>query len=269
MRRVGLIGCGAIGSTVVEMWPEYIGHREHLAAILVRPRQIHATTTRVGRETVVTSDFAEFHACALDVVIEAAGHEAVAAYAPRLVEGGCHVHMLSSGALADDELRYRLETAAKRGRGRIVIPTGALAGFDGLRSMKAAGLTDVKYTSVKPVSAWRGTSAEDACRLEDLVTRWVLFRGTAKAAAIAFPRNANLASALALAGIVFDRTRVELVADPNATEISGRIEAVSAAGYLDLTLKGASFGGNPKTSRITAMSVIAALHDPLEVIGFG
>jgi aspartate dehydrogenase len=72
-----------------------------------------------------------------------------------------------------------------------------------------------------------------------------------------------------LAGIGFDRTRVELVADPHVTEISGRIEAVSAAGSLDLTLTGASFGENPKTSRITAMSAIAALHDPSEVIGFG
>jgi aspartate dehydrogenase len=268
MRRVGLIGCGAIGSTIVQMWQERLGSREHLAAVLVKPAQVHATTTRVGRETLVTSDLGKFHACGVDVVIEAAGHDAVAEYAPSLLERGCYVHMLSVGALAADELRYRLEAAAKRGGGRIVLPTGALAGFDGLLSMRAAGLIAVKYTSVKPLSAWRGTSAEEVCRLEDLITPRVVFAGSAKAAAIAFPRNANLASAVALAGIGFERTRVVLVADPEATEISGRIEATSAAGHLDLTLTGASFGANPKTSRITAMSAIASLHDPHDVIGF-
>ena len=268
MRKVGLIGCGAIGGTIVQMWRESLGHREQLVAVLVKPAQIEATTARVGREVLVTSDLGTFQACDLDVVIEAAGHDAVAQYVPSLLDRGCQVYMLSVGALADDELRYRLEAVAKRGGGRIVLPSGGLAGFDGLLSMKAAGLTSVKYTSVKPVDAWRGTSAEETCRLEDLVTPWVVFAGSAKAAAVAFPRNANLASAVALAGIGFERTRVVLVADPRATKISGHIEATSAAGRLDVTLTGASFEDNPKTSRITAMSAIASLHDPEDPVRF-
>jgi len=266
MRKVGLIGCGAIGTAIVELWKEHLSDREKLVAILVRSTQIATTMARVGRGTLVTADVNEFHGCALDVVIEAAGHGAVAQCSTRLLERGCDIHLLSAGALADDDLRHRLELAAKRGGARIIIPTGALAGFDGLRSLKTAGLIAVKYTSVKPVSAWRGTAAESTCRLDGLVEPWVVFAGPAKVAALAFPRNANLAASVALAGIGFERTCVELIADPHVTENSGRIEATSKVGRLEVTLTGASFSENPKSSRITAVSAIATLQDRAEII---
>jgi aspartate dehydrogenase len=268
MRNIGLIGCGAIGTAIIEMWPEHLEARERLAAVLVRPQQISSVTARVQKTTRVTASLEEFMASSLDVVIEAAGHGAVLHYAESLLESGCEFHVLSVGALADPSLRSRLEEAAKWGKGRIAIPAGALAGFDGLLSMRAAGLISVKYTSVKPVEAWRGTPAERACRLQDLVGPQVIFEGTASEAAKEFPRNANLAAAVALAGIGFERTRVELIADPRTCENSGRIEAVSTAAKLDLTLVSSSFSENPKTSRITAMSAIAALQARTELICF-
>lgn len=268
MRRIGLIGLGAIGATIVEMWARLLSERERLAAVLVRPAQVDVASRRVGPKTLVTPDIGTFLDSDLDIVIEAAGHGAVHDYAEKILAEGCELHVLSTGALADRVLRQRLQAFAGRGRGHIVIPSGALAGFDGLRSMRAAGLLSVKYTSAKPVHAWRGTPAEQAFRLDELDGPAVVFAGTAEEAARSFPRNANLAAAVALAGIGFEKTRVELVADPRLTDNLARIEAVSAVCKLDLTLTSIAFSENPKTSQITALSAIAALHDREELIRF-
>jgi aspartate dehydrogenase len=268
MRKVGLIGFGAIGAAIVEAWPRHLGSCASLCALLVRREQVGVVVPRVPQGTFVTADLNDFLDRGVEVVIEAAGHGAATEYARPIVERGCQIYLLSAGALADEALRIQLLAAAERGGGRIIIPAGALGGFDGLLSLRAAGLISVKYTSVKPIGAWRRTAAEDAFRLDDLVTPQVVFSGSASEAARTYPRNANLAAAVAVAGIGFDATRVELIADPGVTENSARIEAVSLAGRLDVTLISGGFAENPKSSRITAMSAIAALRDRNERIGF-
>ena len=126
----------------------------------------------------------------------------------------------------------------------------------------------MKYTCIKPVEAWRHTAAEEIVDLDTLDSSTSIFCGSARAAARAYPRNANLAAAVAFAGLGLDRTEVELIADPGATEIYARIEAQSATGELDVAVAGAGFSGNPKSSRITAMSAIAALYDRTEAVLF-
>jgi len=268
MRRVGIIGFGAIGAAIVEMWSRQLSKRERLVAVLVRHGQVDLASRRVCPDTRVFADVDAFLDCDLDIIIEAAGHGAVAEYVEKALLRGCEIHVLSTGALADQSLRDRLQIAATGGKGRIVIPTGALAGFDGLLTMRAAGLLSVKYTSTKPVRAWHQTPADLAYRLDELDVPQVVFSGTAEQAARSFPRNANLAAAVALAGIGFERTQVELIADPTVTNNLARIEAVSAVGKLDLTLTSIAFSENPKTSQITAMSAIASLHDEDELIRF-
>lgn len=266
-----MIGFGAIGAAIVDLWARMLSERDRLAAVLVRSRQTEFASQRIGGRTLVTADVGAFLDCDLDVVIEAAGHSAIFEHGEQILAGGCELYVLSTGALADAGLRERLKAAAAAGRGagRIVIPAGALAGFDGLLSMRAGGLLSVKYTSAKPVHAWRNTPAEGSFRLDELKGPQVIFSGTAEQAAVEFPRNANLAAAVALAGIGFEKTRVELVADPALTENIGRIQAVSVVGKLDLTLTSVAFSENPKTSQITAMSAIAALHNRTDPIGFG
>lgn len=268
VRKIGLIGFGAIGRAIVGAWPGHLGDREHLCALLVRSKQISAASSRVSSDILVTADLASFLDRDPEIIIEAAGHDAVAQYATTILERACQLHLFSTGALADDTLRAQLLRAAKQGGGRIVIPTGALAGFDGLLSMRTAGLTSVKYTSTKPVAAWRRTAAEATCNLHELTRPQVFFSGSAREAAKAFPRNANLAAAVALAGIGFDRTEVALVADPGATENTGRIDAVSSVGRLHVMLSGAGFTENPKSSQITAMSAIATLLEKSQLISF-
>jgi len=268
MRNVSLIGYGAIGAAIVDLWPRHLAGRTTLGSLLVRPGQLAAAQAHAPEGAFVTADPQAFLDSAADVVIEAAGHQAVYDLGEAVLRRGAVFQILSAGALADAELRARLEAAAAAGGGRIVILAGALAGFDGLLSLRAAGLRSVSYTSVKPSEAWRGTPGELLLPPPGDLEPRTVFRGSAAEVCRAFPKNANLAAAVALAGAGFEATQVELVADPRASQNSGRLQAVSDAGDLDVTLVGEGFRENPKTSRITALSVIATLRDAGERIGF-
>lgn len=259
MRNVGLIGLGAIGAAIVERWDSLLAPDLRLAAVLVRASKLGSAAARFPPASAAVDDIDALLAHRPEAVVEAAGHDAVAQYGEAVLAAGADLHLLSVGALACEDLRTRLEAAARRGGARIVIPSGALAGFDGLASLGVGGLRSVKYTSIKPVEAWRDTAADDGTRLEGLTAPRVIFSGSARQAAEAFPKNANLAATVALRGLGFDRTEVELVADPRARVNRGRIEAVSDAGSLDVMLSGAAFSGNPRSSQVTALSAIAAL----------
>jgi aspartate dehydrogenase len=269
MLRIGLIGFGAIGASLAEQWSGAVDEQGLLAALLVRPSQLSPARKAVNDDAFVTDDSAAFFKRDLDVVVEAAGHSAVLEYGCETLDGGRDLCLLSAGALADEQLRRRLQAAAKQGRSRVVIPAGALAGLDGLQSLSADGLLSVKYISTKPPGAWRDTAAEQAVSLDDLTAPCVVFRGSAGEAARLFPKNANLAATVALAGLGFKDTEVELIADPNATENSGRVIAQSTHSRLDVTMSGSGYGENPKSSRITAMSVVAYLRNQRAAIGFG
>jgi aspartate dehydrogenase len=142
-----------------------------------------------------------------------------------------------------------------------MLPAGAIAGLDGLAALRRGGLSSVRYIATKPPQAWRGTPAEEVIDLDSLRTSTVVFQGSAAEAARLYPRNANLAATVALAGIGFEETVVELVADPTTDENAGRIEAEGALGRLQLELRGAPMSDNPKTSAITAYSILEAIED--------
>ena len=125
--------------------------------------------------------------------------------------------------------------------------------------MRLGGLTAVRYRSRKPPAAWRGSPAEQVADLGKLTSRTVLYRGNAGEAALRYPQNANVAAAVALAGLGFDATQVELVADPEAPGNVHEIEAESAAGRFAITLQGKPSRTNPKTSALAALSVARAL----------
>ena len=116
----------------------------------------------------------------------------------------------------------------------------------------------MRYTSTKPPEAWRGTPAEQAHDLAALAGPTVLFSGAAAEAARLYPKNANLAATVAIAGgLGMQRTHVTLVADPACAGKgnTGRIEASGAHGTLSVECCNAAAPDNPKTSATTGLSL--------------
>lgn len=256
--RLGMIGFGAMGREVVKALAS-LGETDTLQAVLVRP----------GREAPrAVHDVAALIAARPEVVMECAGHSAVKEFAAPLLRAGIDVIISSVGALADDDVKNEL-LEAERGGGRALLPAGAIAGLDGLLAARLAGLDEVTYTSFKPPHAWRGTAAEQVLDLNHPEPEREFFTGSAREAALAYPKNVNVGVAIALVGLGMDATRVRLVSSRNVTDPLGRIEARGAFGYFRFDIFARAAPDNPKTSALTAYSILqcARLGGALPISG--
>jgi aspartate dehydrogenase len=257
MSSVGLIGYGGIARDVVAALRD-AGSGVEISAALGRPgRSDQARAALPGVDIVEALD--DLLARKPKVVAELAGQQAIDEHGPEVLKRGFDLLVISIGALADPGLLDRLKSAAKEGKSHILLPAGAVGGIDAIAAMRVGGLTTVRYRSRKPPAAWRGSPAEKVADLDKLTGRTVLYRGHAGEAALLYPQNANVAATVALAGVGFERTEVELVADPAAPGNMHEIEAEGAAGRFTISLQGRPSRTNPKTSALTALSVARAL----------
>jgi aspartate dehydrogenase len=258
MTTVGLIGCGGIAQDVVAALRAGPSNGVSIVGALARPgRGAEARAKLCEIEIVETLDTLLARRPA--IVAEVAGQQAVVEHGENVLRSGVDCLVISVGALADPALLARLKSAALDGNSRILLPAGAIGGIDAIAAMRVAGLTSVRYRSRKPPAAWRGSPAERVVDLGSLRQRTVLYKGSAGEAALLYPQNANVAAAVALAGLGFDATEVELVADPDAPGNVHEIEAEGAAGRFAIQLQGKPSRSNPKTSALAAMSVARAL----------
>ena len=262
LRRLGMIGAGGMAETVLTAVAGSLTDSLQHFGILVRPgaeQPARALLDRIGpklaRATSVHTDLAELLAESPEAIVECAGHSAVRQYGEAVLGGGCDFVVISIGALADDALRTTLLSTAKRHGARLVLPAGAVGGLDALGAARLSNLQTVTYTGRKPPAAWRGTPAEHLLDLGALSAPAIFFEGTARQAAIDYPQNANVAAAVALAGLGFDATRVRLIADPKAARNVHEISVRAVCGNFDLQLEGRPSPLNPKTSLMAGFSL--------------
>ena len=169
----------------------------------------------------------------------------------------------SVGALADGDLHARLLAAAREGRTRLVLPSGAIGGIDYLEAVSASTGLRVRYCSRKPPAAWQQEIKARGIALENLTSEIVLFEGNARAATLLFPQNLNVAATLALACVGIDESEVRVVADPKAKGNTHEIEIVSEVGRAHMVFENNPSPANPKTSALTALSIVRAVRADL------
>ncbi|CAN5263614.1 aspartate dehydrogenase [soil metagenome] len=247
-KRLALIGYGAIGQEIVQEI-ERLGESAGLVAVLVREG-------RQAGSAPAVHDLDSLLAAKPDIVLECAGHQSVRDHGAVLLAAGVDLLVSSVGVLADDAMVAELTAAEARGGGRVLLPAGAIAGLDGLSAARLAGLAAVTYTSHKPPHAWRGTPAEQLIDLDHAEDEVVFFEGSAREAALTYPKNANVSLAVALAGIGLDDTRVRLVSSRKVSDPLGVIEAEGAFGRFLFEIFGKASASNPKTSALTAFSLL-------------
>ena len=205
----------------------------------------------------------------IDLVVDCAGHSALIEHGPMALLRGMDVLTVSLGALADAALYEKLQNAAAKGEARLTLASGAIGGLDTIRSAAAGGgLESVTYVGRKPPAGWKGSPAETKLSLATITEAVVHFTGTAREASLQYPKNANVAAAVALAGLGFDKTSVELIADPNVSSNIHEISATGDFGELHFSVAGKSLPENPRTSALAAMSVVEGILDRQRNIGF-
>jgi aspartate dehydrogenase len=193
-----------------------------------------------------------------DLVVECAPAAILERICLPMLNAGKRVMVLSASALLP---RPELVELARARGGQIIVPTGALIGLDAMLAAAEGTIHSVELITRKPPASLAGAPylIENAISVEGLTAPKCVFKGTARDAAAAFPANVNVAAALSLAGIGPDRTAVTIWADPAMTRNCHEIRVDSDSARFSMSIENIP-SENPKTGRITALSVIAAMR---------
>ena len=253
--RLGIIGCGAIG-TDVAVYADTMNEIEKIYLFDIDKKAEEKLLKKINKAKCKSvKDFLND----VDVVFEAASQQAVNEYAEIVLKAGKDFVLMSVGGLFDDKFRYKLENIAKNKHCKIYVPSGAICGIDGVLSASIDKIDEVTLVTTKSPKALG----------KDLDKRTVVFRGTARDAVKKFPQNINVAASLSLAGVGFDETRVEIVADPVATRNIHKILAHGGFGRLRAEIENMPNPNNPKTSYMASLSAIATLKRIISPIQIG
>ena len=263
---VAIGGLGTIGLPVAR-WLASEPHGLRLAAVSARNRD--RATERLSAHgiavpVVAAGELAE----RADIVIECMPAAAFDTVAMPAVEAGRIFVALSAGALLD---RLHLAETARRTGARIIVPSGAILGLDAVRAAAQGTIRSVKMITRKPPQGLAGSPylEQNRISLEGLTEPLRVFAGTAREGARGFPANVNVAAALGMAGVGPDETTLEIWADPALTRNTHRIEVEADSARFSMTIEGVPSEENPRTGKLTALSVIACLKGLVEPLRVG
>lgn len=271
--KVGLIGCGAIGTALARMIESGEAGEAELSWVYdLRQeccRRLVAGLKKKPRILRRTDEVYENKNAA--IVVEAASQEAVRQYSLGILRSGKDLVILSVGALSDDELLNRLRAEAKKRGRKIYIPSGAVVGIDGVKSLALRKIKEAELITRKPPSAFKDNDylKGKKIKLTGLKAPKVIFRGTAREAVKLFPASVNVAATLSLAGVGFDRTLVTIVADPRIKRNIHEIRICGESGEILSRSLNVPFPESPRTSYLAALSAARMLKNLSETVQVG
>jgi aspartate dehydrogenase len=254
--RVGIAGLGAIGRSVARAIAAGVPGLT-LSAIAARDTEKARNWLAENKldAPLISIDQMPDHA---DLAVECAPGAVLPQICRPMLMAGRKVMVLSAAALL---LHPELIDLARENGGQIIVPSGALLGLDAVTAAAEGHIQSVTMTTRKPPNGLSGAPhlVRNDIVVAHLTSAKKVFSGSAREAAIGFPANVNVAAALSLAGIGPDRTTIEIWADPGVTRNCHSIVVVSDAATFTVSIENVP-SDNPKTGRITAQSVMAALR---------
>lgn len=264
-QRVAVVGLGPIGRKVVEALDKGIDGLVLAAVSVQDPAKHRDFLAGLSKPPAILP--IDGLADIADLVIECAPAKLVRSIVAPFVSRGKTAVVLSAGALLENE---DLIALAKQNGGQIVVPTGALIGLDAMTAAAEGNILSVRMVTRKPVKGLVGAPylVANNIDIEGITEPLRVFEGTAREAAKGFPANLNVAVALSLAGLGPDRTRLEIWADPALTRNVHRMEVDSDSARFSMSIENIP-SENPKTGRITALSVIAYLRKQRSALRVG
>ncbi|RNJ79052.1 MAG: aspartate dehydrogenase [Nitrosopumilus sp. B06] len=261
MKKIGLLGCGAIGTQIalaidsgeIPARLTHIFDTSEDAAITL------ASKLKTRPEIVKNSHLLSSHP--VDMIVEAASQDAVRDVALGILQNRRDLMIMSTGALLDDAILDILSDACCDYNRTIYLPTGAIAGLDAIKAVRDE-LDSVSITTTKHPRSLRGAKFFETSDVDlDLIDApTILFEGTAAEAVSLFPANINVAALLSLAGMNSRNTQVRIVADPGTSVNTHCISAAGKFGKINITVENIPDPANPKTSRLAVLSAIETLR---------
>lgn len=265
--KIGIIGCGTIGSQIAKACQGALKDRLELAALCdsdVDKVEVLRRALKKGPAVLKIDELIKN--CSL--VVEAASAKISGDLLDKCVRSGRDCMIMSVGGLIGRE--DLLKAAANKGI-RVYIPSGALCGIDGLKSSSIGRIDSVTLTTRKPPKGLEGAPylKEKNIDLSGIMGEKIIFEGTAVEAIKAFPQNVNVSAALSLAGLGAKKTRVRLVTSPEYTRNIHEVEIEGEAGRIFTRTENVPSRSNPKTSELAIFSAIATLAGITDSVRIG
>jgi len=265
IKSIGIVGCGAIGKALVKAVDD--------GKLAVRIAGVTSRTERSAREFLAAvKNPPPFLALdelvqASDLIVEAAGGHIVAELAKKVFPAGKDLMVISVGALLEHP---EVMAESRRTGCRLYVPSGAIAGLDGIKSACVGQISHVTHTTRKPPLGLEGAPylAERGISLVGLSEEKEVFSGSAREACRGFPANVNVTGAVSLAGIGPDQTRVRILAVPGLLRNCHDIDVEGEFGKLHVHIENVP-SENPKTGKLTALSIIRAVQDVVDPVRIG
>jgi aspartate dehydrogenase len=250
MVKIGIVGMGVIGQAIARAATAGIPGIA-LAGVTVRDPARAAGHRALPLDALVERS---------DLVVEAATQAALREFGPTVLGAGRHLMVLSVGGLVG-VLDEWARLAEKHGC-RILVPSGAIAGLDGVKGAREGAITAVTMETRKPPRGLAGAPwiEERKIDLDAIREETLIFEGTATEAVRAFPANVNVVAALSLAGIGPERTRIKVHAVPGLTRNQHRIAIEGEFGRLRIEVENVP-SENPRTGKLSYLSAIAMLRE--------
>lgn len=237
--KVGLIGCGAIGTVLAEAIQRKLVVCDELVVYDIDASKAEKLKQTLKFPVKITQSVDELLASKPKVVVEAASQQAVKEYAAKVVSSGPELIVMSTGALLDLDVDLT----------HIHVPSGAIGGLDALSSAALAGIDEVTLTSRKNPRAFNADNKEPQ----------VTYEGYAEEAAKKFPREMNVAATLALT-VKPAKVKVKVISDPNVKRNTHEIYAKWRYGEIQLRFANDPHPDNPHTSALAAWAATKLLQ---------
>ncbi len=266
-KSVGIVGCGTIGRKVASELDAGAVPGVVLGAITSRnmERAARFASTLSCRPPVVELDSL---VDMVDLVIEAAPASAMDSIAVATLSAGKDLIALSGGALLEREDLFEL---AERNGATIYVPSGAIAGLDGVAGACFGRVDSLTMITRKPPEGLRGAPGIELCGIDlDAVSEpTVVYEGPAFEACRLFPANVNVSAALSMAGLGPRRTRIKIYADPTVDKNTHNIVVEGEFGRLSILIENIPSDANPKTGKMSALSALATLRRIVSTVRVG
>lgn len=269
--KVGIVGCGAIGTSLVKAITKDFKNKIILTALYdIDKSKSENLSLSVTKDKSLSVNSLSSLIKKVNLVVEAASAKASFNVAQESLRKKRNVMIMSVGGIAYNITK--LEELAEKNNVKLYVPSGAICGIDALKAASFSQLNKVTLITRKSPNAFKGVKyVEDKkIDLDNMPEEEkILFEGTAAQAIIHFPQNINVAAVLSLAGLGIDKTNVKIIASKKALRNIHEIEIESQAVRIRTSTENQIHPENPKTSFLAVLSALALLKQIVSPVQVG